>query len=49
MVSAKALIDDIDAALLAGASAYLVKPFRSGSLKATINEVFEDQKNGVQS
>ncbi len=49
MVSAKALIDDIDAALLAGASAYLVKPFRSESLKATINEVFEDQKNGVQS
>ncbi len=49
MVTAKSLIDDIDAALLAGATSYLVKPFRAAALKTKIQNIFEDQKNGVQS
>ncbi len=48
-VSAKSLIDDIDAALLAGATSYLVKPFRAAALKTKIQNIFEDQENGVQS
>ncbi len=49
MVTAKSLIDDIDAALLAGATSYLVKPFRAAALKTKIQNILEDQKNGVQS
>ncbi len=49
MVTAKSLIDDIDAALLAGATSYLVKPFRAEALKIKIQNIFEDQENGVQS
>ncbi len=49
MVTAKSLIDDVDAALLAGANSYLVKPFRAAALKAKIQNIFEDQKNGIQS
>ncbi len=48
-VSAKSLIGDIDAALLAGATSYLVKPFRAAALKTKIQNIFEDQENGVQS
>ncbi len=49
MVTAKSLIGDIDAALLAGATSYLVKPFRAAALKTKIQNILEDQKNGVQS
>ncbi len=49
MVTAKSLIDDIDAALLAGATSYLVKPFRAAALKTKIQNILEGQKNGVQS
>ncbi len=49
MVTAKSLIDDIDAALLAGATSYLVKPFRAAALTTKIQNILEDQKNGVQS
>ncbi len=49
MVTAKSLIDDIDAALLAGATSYLVKPFRAEALKTKIQNIFEGQENGVQS
>ncbi len=48
-VSAKSLIGDIDAALLAGATSYLVKPFRAAALKTKIQNIFEGQENGVQS
>jgi DNA-binding response OmpR family regulator len=49
MVTAKSLIDDIDAAIFAGANDYIVKPFRAESLMATIQKVFGDQENRVQS
>ncbi len=49
MVTAKSMVDDRDAALLAGATSYLVKPFRAAALKTKIQNIFEGQENGIQS
>jgi len=45
VVTAKSLIDDIDAALSAGATSYLVKPFRAAALKTKILNIFEGREN----
>lgn len=47
MITAKSLIDDIDAALSAGATSYIVKPFRSETIKQKIQNIFDVQKNGA--
>ena len=49
MITAKSLIDDIDAALSAGATSYIVKPFRSEALKQKIQNILEARENGAQS
>ena len=49
LVTAKSLIDDIDAALSDGATSYLVKPFRSAALKTKIQNIFEGREDVVQS
>ncbi len=45
MVTSKSLIDDIDAALLAGATSYIVKPFRAAALKTKIQNIFDSSGN----
>ena len=47
MITAKSLIDDIDAALSAGATSYIVKPFRSEAIKQKVRNIFEVQDNGA--
>lgn len=47
MITAKSLIDDIDAALSAGATSYIVKPFRSEAIKQKIRNIFDVQENGA--
>ena len=49
MITAKSLIDDIDAALSAGATSYIVKPFRSETIKQKIQNILEARENGAQS
>jgi len=44
VVSAKALHDDIDRALQAGANDYLVKPFSAGELRALLERVPQPAK-----
>ena len=44
MVTAKSLIDDIDAALSAGATSYIVKPFRSAALKTKIQNILDSSR-----
>ncbi len=41
MITAKSLIDDIEAALSAGATSYIVKPFRSAALKQKVQSVLD--------
>jgi two-component system OmpR family response regulator len=47
MITAKSLIDDVDAALSAGATSYIVKPFRTEAIKQKIKSIFEVQENGA--
>ena len=49
MITAKSLIDDIDAALSAGANSYIVKPFRSETIKQKIQNILEARENDGQS
>jgi DNA-binding response OmpR family regulator len=49
MITEKSLIDDIDAALSAGATSYIVKPFRAEAIKQKIRNIFEVQPGGAQS
>ena len=44
MVTAKSLIDDIDAALSAGATSYIVKPFRAAALKTKIHNILDGSR-----
>lgn len=44
MVTAKSLIDDIDAALSAGATSYIVKPFRAAALKTKIQNILDSSR-----
>ena len=46
MITAKSLIDDIDTALSAGATSYIVKPFRSEAIKQKIQNILEAQDSG---
>lgn len=46
MITAKSLIDDIDAALTAGATSYIVKPFRSEALKQRIESALAVERDG---
>jgi len=41
MLTANSMIDDIDAALLAGANSYMVKPFRPAALRTKIKNIFD--------
>ncbi len=41
MITAKSTTDDIEAALSAGATSYIVKPFLSAALKIKIRDIFE--------
>ncbi len=45
MLTAKSSMEDIEAALSAGATSYIIKPFRSKTIKQKIWNVFEAQKN----
>ena len=45
MITAKSLIDDIDVALSAGATSYIVKPFRAEAIKQKIRNIFDVQTN----
>jgi DNA-binding response OmpR family regulator len=45
MITAKSLIDDIDAALSAGATSYIVKPFRTEAIKQKVRNIFDVQEN----
>jgi CheY-like chemotaxis protein len=45
VITAKSLIDDIDAALSAGATSYIVKPFRTAAIKQKIQNILEVQEN----
>ena len=45
MVTAKSSIADVDAALFAGATSYIVKPFRAAALKAKIQSIFDNLAN----
>ena len=47
MITAKSMIDDIDAALSAGATSYIVKPVRSAAIKQRIRNIFEVKENGA--
>lgn len=47
MITAKSLIDDIDAALSAGATSYIVKPFRSEAIKQKIQNILEAQESSA--
>jgi two-component system OmpR family response regulator len=47
MITAKSLIDDIDAALSAGATSYIVKPFRAEAIKQKVRNIFEVRENGA--
>ena len=47
MITAKSLIEDVDAALSAGATSYIVKPFRTEAIKQKIKGIFELQENGA--
>ncbi len=49
MLTAKSSMEDIEAALSAGATSYIIKPFRSKTIKQKIWNVFEAQKNGDES
>ncbi len=41
MVTARSTVDDLEAVLSAGATSYIIKPFRSAALKAKIRDIFE--------
>ncbi len=41
MITAKSMIDDIETALSAGATSYIVKPFRAAALKQKIRDILE--------
>lgn len=45
MVTARSSIEDVDAALSAGATSYIVKPFRAAALKAKIQGIFDNPEN----
>lgn len=45
MVTARSSIDDVDAALFAGATSYIVKPFRAAALKSKIQGIFDSLGN----
>ncbi len=45
MITAKSTIDDIEAALSAGATSYIVKPFHSATLKTKIRNTLELPKS----
>ena len=47
MITAKSLIDDIEAALSAGATSYIVKPFRAEVIKQKIQNIFKVQPSGA--
>ncbi len=48
MLTAKSSMEDIEAALSAGATSYIIKPFRSKTIKQKIWNVFEAQKNEAE-
>lgn len=45
MVTARSSIEDVDAALFAGANSYIVKPFRAAALKSKIQNILEGSGN----
>ncbi len=46
MITAKSMIDDVDAALTAGATSYIVKPFRAEAIKQRIESALEVKRGG---